>query len=303
MNKIAIAVHGGASEDSNFLRENQQEIEQGLSQAVEEAYCVLEKRGSALDAVVAAVQTLEDNPLFNAGCGSALNCRGEVEMDASIMDGSSLQAGAVSMVECVKNPISLARLVMEKTAHVFLSGYGALELATDYQLPLKPKSYFIKPHQYETFQRLFLSESKEERRTKKMTGTVGAVALDLYGNIAAGTSTGGVSNSLPGRIGDSCIIGSGCYANNETCAVSGTGVGEYLIRGVVAHTISMMMEFNMPLQQACDHVVHERNQRLKGEMGVIALNRQGDFGFSFNSEIMKRAWKSTTEALQVKIDK
>ena len=303
MNKIAIAVHGGASEDSNFLRENQQEIEQGLSQAVEEAYCVLEKRGSALDAVVAAVQTLEDNPLFNAGCGSALNCRGEVEMDASIMDGSSLQAGAVSMVECVKNPISLARLVMEKTAHVFLSGYGALELATDYQLPLEPKSYFIKPHQYETFQRLFLSESKEERRTKKMTGTVGAVALDLYGNIAAGTSTGGVSNSLPGRIGDSCIIGSGCYANNETCAVSGTGVGEYLIRGVVAHTISMMMEFNMPLQQACDHVVHERNQRLKGEMGVIALNRQGDFGFSFNSEIMKRAWKSTTEALQVKIDK
>ncbi|WP_133136079.1 isoaspartyl peptidase/L-asparaginase family protein [Legionella rowbothamii] len=303
MNKIAIAVHGGASEDSSFLRENQRDVEQGLSQAVEQAYAVLEKRGSSLDAVVAAVQTLEDNPLFNAGCGSALNCRGEVEMDASIMEGSLLQAGAVSMVECVKNPISLARLVMEKTSHVFLSGYGALELATDYKLPLEPKSYFIKPHQYEAFQRLVLSETKEERRNKKLTGTVGAVALDIYGNIAAGTSTGGVSNSLPGRIGDSCIIGAGCYANNETCAVSGTGVGEYLIRGVVAHTISMMMEFNMPLQQACDHVVHERNQRLKGEMGVIALNRQGDLGFSFNSEIMKRAWKSSTEALQVKIDK
>lgn len=303
MNKIAIAVHGGASEDSVFLRENQQEVEYGLAQAVQTGYAVLEKRGSALDAVVAAIHILEDNPLFNAGCGSALNSRGEVEMDASIMEGRELRAGAVSMVECVKNPISLARLVMEKTAHVLISGYGALELAKEYNLPMELKSYFIQPHQYKEFQRLSLIETIDDQRNKKITGTVGAVALDVHGDIAAGTSTGGVSNCLPGRIGDSCLIGAGCYANNETCAVSGTGVGEYLIRGVVAHTISLMVESNRSLQQACDYVIHERNQRLKGEMGVIALNCQGEFGIAFNSEIMKRAWRSSTEGLQVKIDK
>lgn len=301
MNKIAIAIHGGASENYPFLQQYQKDFEKGLIDAVEKGYAVLDKGGMALDAVEEAVKTLEDNYLFNAGKGSALNCRGEVEMDASIMNGSDLSAGAVSMVRTVKNPIHLARLVMEHTNHVFLSGYGALEIAKKYDLELENESYFITSHQYEAFQMLHKIETLDAIQNKKITGTVGAVALDVYGNLAAGTSTGGTSNCLPGRIGDSCVIGAGCYANNNTCAVSGTGEGEYLIRNVVGHTISMMMEFNMPLQQACDFVIHERNKKLNGEMGVIALNRNGDFGISFNTEIMKRAWKSSTQKTQAKV--
>ncbi|MCW8471281.1 isoaspartyl peptidase/L-asparaginase [Fluoribacter gormanii] len=301
MNKIAIAVHGGASENYSFLREHQQEFALGLAKATEMGYEVLDKGGSALDAVEEAVGILEDNPLFNAGRGSALNSRGEVEMDASLMNGKDLQAGAVSMVRTVKNPIRLARLVMEKTRHVFLSGYGALELAKKYGMEIEAESYFITPYQYEVYQKLNKIETMEEIQKKKMKGTVGAVALDLQGNLAAGTSTGGISNCLPGRIGDSCVIGAGCYANNATCAVSGTGEGEYLIRGVVGHTISMMMEFDMPLQEACDYVIHERNKKLNGEMGIIALNQMGDFGISFNTEIMKRAWKSSSREIQIKL--
>lgn len=301
MNKIAIAVHGGASENHPFLQKYQKDVEKGLIEAVEKGYAVLNQGGMALDAVEEAVKVLENNSLFNAGKGSALNCHGEVEMDASIMNGAHLQAGAVSMVRAVKNPIHLARLVMEHTKHVFLSGYGALEIAKKFNLELENESYFITPHQYEMFQKLNKIETMEVIHNKKMTGTVGAVALDSQGNLAAGTSTGGTSNCLPGRIGDSCVIGAGCYANNNTCAVSGTGEGEYLIRNVVGHTISMMVEFNMSLQQACDYVIHERNKELNGEMGVIALNRSGDFGISFNTEIMKRAWKSSEQKIQVKI--
>jgi beta-aspartyl-peptidase (threonine type) len=300
MNKIAIAVHGGASDDSPFLQAHQEECKQGLSAAVDKGYAVLEKGGAALDAVQEAVQVLEDNPLFNAGKGSALNNHGEVEMDASIMDGRNLAAGAVSMVRTVKNPILLARLIMEKTKHVFLSGYGALELAKKYGLTLEPESYFITQNQFEEYKHLKQIETIDDIQNKRMKGTVGAVALDYAGNLAAATSTGGLSNCLPGRIGDSCVIGAGCYANNNSCAVSGTGEGEFLIREVVGHTIAMMIEANMDIQDACDYVIHERN-RLKGEMGVISLNKQGDVGISFNTEIMKRAWKSSSEELQIKI--
>lgn len=301
MHKIAIAVHGGASEDSAFLQQHQKECEHGLAHAVEKGYAVLEKKGSALDAVGEAVRILEDNSLFNAGKGSALNCRGEIEMNASIMEGKNLQAGAVSLVHTVKNPIILARIIMEKTPHVFLSGHGALEIAQKYALEIEPESYFVTQHQYEEYTRLHQIETRDDIQNKKMKGTVGAVALDSEGNLVAGTSTGGISNCLPGRIGDSCIIGAGCYANNNTCAVSGTGEGEYLIREVVAHTISMMIEAGMGIQEACDYVIHERNKLLKGEMGVISLNRQGDFGVSFNTELMKRAWKSSSQELQVRI--
>lgn len=301
MNKIAIAVHGGASEDYPFLQEHQKEFEKGLAKAVEMGYSVLEKGGSALDAVEESVKILEDNPLFNAGRGSALNCRGEVEMDASIMNGENLDAGGVSMVRTVKNPISLARLIMEKTNHVFLSGYGALEIANKYGMDREPESFFITTHQHEEYSRLNKIETLEDIQHKKMKGTVGAVALDLKGNLAAGTSTGGTSNCLPGRIGDSCVIGAGCYANNNTCAVSGTGEGEYLIRGVVGHTISMMIELNRPIQEACDYVIHERLKRLQGEMGVIALNGRGEFGISFNTDIMKRAWKSSSQDIQIRL--
>lgn len=151
---------------------------------------------------------------------------------------------------------------------------------------------------YQTLNRL---ETLEDIQKKKLKGTVGAVALDMQGNLAAATSTGGTSNCLPGRIGDSCVIGAGCYANNTSCAVSGTGEGEYLIRNVVGHTISMMVEFDMPLQEACDYVIHERHKQLNGEMGVIAVNKHGDFGISFNTEIMKRAWQSSSQKMQIRL--
>jgi beta-aspartyl-peptidase (threonine type) len=192
MNHIIIAVHGGASEHSNFIKKNNKPIQEGLAQSVSAAYSILEQGKTAVDAVEVAVRILEDNPLFNAGRGSALNCNGVVEMDASIMEGSQLDAGAVCMLTGVKNPISLARLVMEKTKHVLLSGYGALEWAQKQQVELKEKEYFIAENQLEELNRL----------TQKH-GTVGAVALDAQGNLAAATSTGGTCNSLPGRIGDS----------------------------------------------------------------------------------------------------
>lgn len=301
MKKIAIAVHGGAGDLSPYLKKNIKENEEGLDEAVCAGYKILNHGGSALDAVEAAVKFLEDNPLFNAGRGSALNCKGEVEMDASIMNGKNLKAGAVSMVRSVKNPISLARIIMNKTKHVLLSGYGALELAKNENIYLETDSYFITEYQQEQFKKMSKHETVQQILEKKIYGTVGAVALDKKGNLAAATSTGGTSNCLPGRIGDSCIIGAGCYANNKTCAVSGTGEGEYLIRGVVAHTISMMIEYNMSLQEACHHVIHTRNKQHKGHIGVISVNPLGEIGISFNTKIMKRAWKSSDEELQIKI--
>ncbi|MBN9230085.1 MAG: isoaspartyl peptidase/L-asparaginase [Legionella sp. 40-6] len=300
MGKIAIAVHGGASEDSAFLRTHRQECKQGLAEAVEQGYGILNAGGTAIDAVQAAVQILEDNPLFNAGKGAALNSNGEVEMDASIMEGKTLRAGAVSMVRTVQNPVLLARLVMEHTRHVYLSGYGATELAKKFALPLQPESYFITPHQWEEFQELHSRETENDIYQKRMKGTVGAVALDQTGNLAAATSTGGLNNCLPGRVGDSCIIGAGCYAN-QYCAVSGTGEGEYLIRQVVGHTIAMMVENKLSLQNACEEVIFQRN-KLKGEMGVISVDQQGNFGVAFNSEIMKRAFKASEVELIVEID-
>ena len=303
MSKFAIAVHGGASGSSPFIRKNAKGIEEGLKEATVAGNHILKKGGSALDAVETAVQLLEDNPLFNAGRGSALNCRGEVEMDASIMNGKNLKAGAVSMVRCVKNPISLARLVMNKTQHVFLSGYGALEIAENEGIDLEPESYFITEHQQSVFEQFSKRETMKDIMKKRIHGTVGAVALDKRGNLVAGTSTGGTSNCLPGRIGDSCIIGAGCYANNQTCAVSGTGDGEYLIRGVIGHTISMMMEFNMSLQEACDYVLHKRNEHVGGDIGVISVSRFGDVAMAFNTSVMKRAWMGSDYDLQVRVFK
>ncbi|KTD16608.1 isoaspartyl peptidase/L-asparaginase family protein [Legionella jordanis] len=300
---IAIAVHGGAGPNTPFLKAHMKEAEQGLADAARAGYGVLQSNGSAVDAVEEAVKILEDNPMFNAGRGSSLNCDGEVEMDASIMDGRKFDAGAVSMVRLVKNPISLARLIMEKTNHVLLSGYGALEFAKRHNLTLKPPAYFIAEHKYDEFEEL-RDESYEDILLKKIYGTVGAVALDHFGNLAAATSTGGTSNCLPGRVGDSCHIGAGCYANNNTCAVSGTGEGEFLITRVIGHSISVMCEMhNMGIQEACQNVIHVRNKDCGGEMGVIALNPQGDVGIAFNTEVMKRAWIGPDGQLHVQIKK
>lgn len=298
--KIALAIHAGAAEYSPFLQKNIAGSEAGLQQACESAYNLLKQGSSALDAVEEAVRCLEDNPLFNAGRGSTLNCRGEVEMNASIMEGKHLKAGAVALVNQVKNPIILARKVMEHTRHVFLCGEGAIDFAKYKELVLKPDSYFITSHQYESYEEWNAHESYEQLLNKQTSGTVGAVALDQYGNLATATSTGGTCNCLPGRVGDSCIIGSGCYANNNSCAVSGTGQGEYLLRGVVAHTIAMMVEQKMSLQEACDYVIHERNKNT-GEIGVISVDKAGNIGLSYNTECMKRAWIGLDKQLNIEI--
>jgi len=288
--KIVMVVHGGASEATSFLKKHMKEHEEGLREAVKAGYAILKKGGSALKAVEMAVRLLEDDYLFNAGRGSALNNLGEVEMDAAIMDGKTKDAGAVSLVRTIKNPIVLARIVMTKTKHVLLSGDGALELAKrNKEIVFEPVSYFVTEHQFQDFVKTNKTEHLQDILQKKLNGTVGAVALDKAGNVASATSTGGTSNCLPGRIGDSCLVGAGCYADNKTCAVSGTGEGEILIRGVVANTIAMLVESKKyTLQEACRNVIRQRNK--KGDIGVIAVNKKGDIGISFNTEIMKRAW-------------
>jgi L-asparaginase / beta-aspartyl-peptidase len=304
MNNIAMAIHGGASSSSAYLRKNLKEYEKGLNDAILSGYKILKRGGSSLDAVEVSVKHLEDNPLFNAGRGSALNCQGEVEMDASIMDGRSLKAGAVAMVRSVKNPVSLARNVMTKTKHVFLSGYGALDFAKTREICLEPDAYFITDYQYKEFLKTNKYDTLEKILEKKIHGTVGAVALDRKGNLAAATSTGGTTNCLPGRIGDSCIIGAGCYANNKSCAVSGTGSGEILITHVVAHNIAMLLKLKKyPLQKSCDYVISRAKHPKDQGIGVISVDPKGNVGISFNTQIMKRAWITPKGELFIKIYK
>lgn len=291
MYKVAMAVHGGASDNTHYLSRNQKSIEKGLERSILAGYKILKKGGSALDAVEQAVRILENNHHFNAGRGSALNYKGEVEMDASIMDGKTLKAGAVSMVRNVKNPISLARDVMTNTHHVFLSGYGALDYARTSDIELEPDSYFITDHMFNEYRKEQKPLSIQRMLEKRMIGTVGAVALDNWGNVAAGTSTGGTTNCLPGRIGDSCVIGAGCYANNKTCAVSGTGTGEVLIVNVVGHTISMLMQLKkFKVQKACEYVIDLTSDPNDQGIGVISVDTNGSIGIAHNSEIMKKAW-------------
>lgn len=302
MKNFVIAVHGGAGEDSEFIQSHQSGYKTGLENAVSAGYKILKQGGSALDAVENAVRLLEDNPLFNSGRGSALNIKGEVEMDASIMDGRKNIAGAVSMVRNIKNPVTLARFIMENTSHVFISGQGALEIAKEKQLELEVDSYFITDHQVEEYIKSRKKDDYNAILRKRIHGTVGAVAMDIGGNLAAATSTGGTPNSLSGRIGDSCVIGAGNYANNSSCAVSGTGDGELLIINVIAHSIAFYMELkNCSLQDACDYVIHQRNNNAEGDIGVIAVDAKGNLGISFNSERMHRAWKINDEKITSKI--
>lgn len=279
MNKIAIAIHGGAGQNSEFIEANYAGYMEGLKIAVLHGFKLLTEGASAVEAVEGAVRVLENNPLFNAGKGAALNSDGKVEMDAAIMDGHSLKAGAISMVTEVKNPITLARTVMDKTKHVHMGGSGALQLAKQYALELMPEDYFIVERQ--------VNDLKVEKSYGH--GTVGCVALDSNGHLAAATSTGGISNSLPGRVGDSCMIGAGCYANSN-CASSCTGDGEVIITNVVAHKVAALMELKgMTLQQACDFVINNEENPLVGEIGIVSVDASGEVAFSFNCDRMHRA--------------
>ena len=306
MNKITIAVHGGAGPDAEYIKENVQGYKEGLEKALRAGYVILENGGTALDAVEAAVNSLEDNPLFNAGKGSALNEHAEVEMDASIMNGETLQCGAVAIVRQVKNPVTLARAVMEKTKHIYLAGDGALDFAVQANIAIRPDAYFITQHNYEQYEEATKKENRAPDEAafvqlkRKEHGTVGAVALDCNGNLAAATSTGGLENNKAGRIADSSMIGAGVYANNQTCAVSCTGDGEYMMQYVTAFHLSALMEYKgLSLKEAAGYLIHEKCKDVPGDMGLIAVDPQGNVGVAFNSERMHRAWLSNDEALQV----
>jgi beta-aspartyl-peptidase (threonine type) len=284
---IVIVIHGGAGviERSHMSPEREASYRAGLGAALDAGYAVLEHGGSSLDAVGAAIRTMEDDPQFNAGRGAVLNHDGFCELDAAIMDGSGPRAGAVAGVHHVRNPIDLARLVMDKSPHVLLAGQGAEEFALEQGVGLVPESYFITPQR--------VRELEEEKRAAagrepKGMGTVGALALDAKGHLAAGTSTGGISNKLYGRVGDTPIIGAGTYAS-ESCAVSGTGQGEFYIRQVVAYDICAMVQYqHLPLAKAVDTMIHDKLKRTGGEGGVIALDRDGNYAMDFNSAGMHR---------------
>jgi beta-aspartyl-peptidase (threonine type) len=298
MAKIAIAVHGGAGPDSEFIKNNAEGYKNGLREAMDAGYWVLEDGGSALDAVEAAVNAMENNALFNAGRGAALNEYGEVEMDASIMDGKNLNPGAVSIVKNVKNPVTLARAIMEKSAHIYLGDMGALEFARKVGLQVMPEAYFITDHAFEEYQKAVeeatnsIEEAGEYQVRRKMHGTVGAVALDRNGDVAAATSTGGTENKVPGRIGDSSMIGVGCYASNKTCAVSTTGDGELHIQHVSAFHLSALVEYKgMALKDAAHYFINEKCKGVDGDMGLIAIDAQGNIALEFNSERMHRGYR------------
>lgn len=294
MNNISIAIHGGAGTilKSAMSAEKEKAYTLALQQALDHGYTILESGGEALDAVEAAVASMEDCPLFNAGRGSVYTAAGTHEMDASIMEGQGRMAGAVSAIAGVKNPVKLARLVMEKSGHVFLTGLGAAEFAKGMHCEMKPPSYFHDDFRYQQWLDLRGTDDVQLDHVVKKEqkfGTVGAVALDVHGNLAAATSTGGMTNKKFGRVGDSPMIGAGTYANNNTCAVSCTGSGEYFIRGVVAYDVSCLMEYGgLALGEACARVIQDRLKTLGGDGGLIAADTNGNLALEFNTEGMYR---------------
>ena len=288
--KYALVIHGGAGVMSEKLMtpEIQKQYHEALNRALEVGDSVLNAGGSCMDAVVKTIMVMEDSPLFNAGKGAVLNHEGIAELDASVMDGKTLSAGAVAGVRDIKNPIRLARTVMETSEHVLLSGSGASKFAVENGFKLIPNSYFITEKRQKELQELLNKERAAGVNDKH--GTVGCVALDTYGNIAAGTSTGGMSNKKFGRIGDSPIIGAGTYANNTTGGFSGTGHGEYFIRLSFTRDISAMMEYRqMDIQKACQAEVQKLSQ-LGGTGGVIGLDKQGNVAMEFNTSGMFRGF-------------
>ncbi|HEX5624878.1 MAG TPA: isoaspartyl peptidase/L-asparaginase [Saprospiraceae bacterium] len=305
-NKFAIALHGGAGTilRSHMTPQKEARYKKALNQALEKAYQILDRGGSAMDAVEAAVMSLEDSPLFNAGKGSVFTSTGKQEMDASIMDGKTLDAGAVAMVQRIKNPVRLARLVMDRSEHVFLAGKGAEDFAFKQGLEKMDPGYFFVKERYEQLQKAKTENQIVLDHDDRKFGTVGAVALDRNGDLAAATSTGGMTNKKFGRIGDSPLIGSGSYANNASCAVSCTGSGEFFIRTNAAFHVSALMQYGQrSLSEACDEVVHHILKTLGGDGGLIAVDHLGNIHLSFNTDGMYRAWRKSGNKAHVSIYK
>jgi beta-aspartyl-peptidase (threonine type) len=304
MGNIAIALHGGAGTlmNGSVTPEKEKEYHEKLSEALLAGFNVLNKGASSVDAVEASVRVMEDSPLFNAGKGSVFNSDGKNEMDAAIMNGKNLKAGAVAEVQTIRNPITAAKTVMERSQHVLLASHGAEKFAKECGLEIVDPSYFYDEERYRQW---MATKDKDGNswagdtmplpsgKSEKKFGTVGAVALDVNGNLAAGTSTGGINNKKFGRVGDSPIIGAGTYANNKTCAISCTGEGEFFIRNVIAYDISCLMEYkNQSLDQAANEGIKKIAQ-LGGEGGLIALDHLGNIVTPFNTSSMFRGWINT----------
>ena len=301
---FGLAIHGGAGTlpRAEMSSEKESAYRAGLAAALDAGFAVLQAGGASLDAVTRAVVVLEDNPLFNAGRGSVFTLDGHNELDASIMDGSTLKAGAVCGVTHIRNPIELARTVMEHSEYVMLSGAGAEEFALSRGVALVPRSYFYTPERWRQLERIRSGDVELSALTISHVGTVGAVALDGDGRLAAATSTGGMTGKRYNRVGDSPIIGAGTYADDRSCAVSATGHGEIFIRAAVAHDICSRMRFGgRTLNEAVREVVLEELPALHGEGGVIAIDTRGEIAMEFNSEGMFRAARRSGEEAQIAI--
>lgn len=313
MQKISLAIHGGAGTILKELMtpELEQEYTRALNESLQAGYVILKKGGSAVDAVQAAVMSMEDNLLFNAGRGSVFTNKGSHEMDAAVMDGYNLSAGAVAGVKNIRNPVELATAIMQHSNHVFLCGTGANEFALNQKIKMEPDEYFFSQFRYDQWKAmrdgdsyaLDHSNAKVEALMKdKKFGTVGAVACDKNGHIAAATSTGGMTNKKYGRIGDSPVIGAGNYANNKTCAISCTGHGEPFIKAVAAYDVSCMMEYkNLSLYDAMYEVVNKKLVAIEGEGGMIGVDAAGNIAMLFNTVGMYRAARNSHGLEVVKI--
>lgn len=315
---LVLVVHGGAGtiDKASMTPEKEAAYKAGLQRAITVGYNIMIRGGSAVDAVTAAVQVLEDDSLFNAGKGAVFTAEGKNELDASIMDGKTLKAGAVAGVTTVRNPVTAARAVMEKSEHVMLSGNGAEQFAKQNGCDMVDPSYFYTESRWQALQKAKEKDSTGADLKKKKSsllqkenhdekyGTVGAVALDMYGNLAAATSTGGMTNKKFGRIGDSPVIGAGTYADNNTCAISCTGWGEYFIRLVMAKSISDRMELKgMGLEEAANEMIHEKLPALGGDGGLIGVDKKGNITMPFNTNGMYRGYIKSGGKLVIELYK
>lgn len=302
---IALALHGGAGTilRSAMDAEKETAYRTGLHNALSAGWQLLQRGAEAIDVVTEVVRVLEDDPLFNAGKGSVFAGDGRHEMDASIMNGRTLEAGSVAAVRNIRNPILLARRVMEHSGHVLLAGNGAEEFARKENIRFEDDEYFFDEYRYnQLLSARAANQAQLDHSDDRKFGTVGAVAVDAKGNLAAATSTGGMTNKRFGRVGDSPIIGAGTYASNRTCAVSCTGHGEYFIRNVVAYDVSCLMEYRgLSLHDACELVVNDKLKNIGGDGGLVAVDAAGNIAMPFNCDGMYRASVSSSEEMSVEI--
>lgn len=311
--KVVLVIHGGAGTilKKNMTAEKEQAYRKTLEESLLAGYSVLENGGSSMDAVTAAITVMEDSPLFNAGKGSVFTHDGKNEMDAAVMDGKTKKAGSVAGVHTIKNPILAARAVMDKSEHVMMTGSGAETFAKMQGLEIVPEKYFFDETRWKQLQKakeqnkIQMDHSDTLKKTKTKPdkhGTVGAVALDKDGNLAAGTSTGGMTNKKYGRVGDAPIIGAGTYANNGTCGISCTGHGEFFIRAVVAHDVSALMEYKgLSLKESAELVINKKLKEMGGEGGLIGLDKNGKVCMPFNTEGMYRAYITASGQMYIAI--